>query len=105
MTHHTTTQQEIIDIKCAFQSYNMKKYILIHFEIQKKLIVVGAEGEDEKGKRIDHDFLASIEVLLVDQMEALEMQNWDHVLQLMSYMNQTPKNEAAKTTFVSYCKW
>ena len=41
MTHHTTTQQEIIDIKCVFQSYYMKKYILIHFEIQKKLIVVG----------------------------------------------------------------
>jgi U3 small nucleolar RNA-associated protein 25 len=60
-------------------------------------MAMGAEGEDEKGKRIDHDFLASIEVLLVDQMEALEMQNWDHVLQLMSYMNQTPKNEAAQT--------
>ena len=41
VTHHTTTQQENIDIKCAFQSYYMKKYILIHFEIQKKLIVVG----------------------------------------------------------------
>ncbi len=40
MTHHTTTQQESIDIKGVFQSYNMKKYILIHFEIQKKLIVV-----------------------------------------------------------------
>ena len=41
MTHRTTTTQEIIDIKGVFQSYNMKKYILIHFEIQKKLIVVG----------------------------------------------------------------
>ena len=41
VTHHTTTQQENIDIKCAFQSYYMKKYILVHFEIQKKLIVVG----------------------------------------------------------------
>jgi hypothetical protein len=38
---HTTTQQEIIDIKCVFQSYYMKKYILIHFEYKKKLIVVG----------------------------------------------------------------
>ena len=38
---HTTTQQEIIDIKCVFQSYYMKKYILIHFEIPKKLNVVG----------------------------------------------------------------
>ena len=34
VTHHTTTQQEIIDIKCVFQSYYMEKYILIHFEIQ-----------------------------------------------------------------------
>jgi hypothetical protein len=31
VTHHTTTQQENIDIKCAFQSYYMKKYILVHF--------------------------------------------------------------------------
>ena len=38
---HTATEQEIMDIKCVFQSYYMKKYILIHFEIQKKLIVVG----------------------------------------------------------------
>jgi len=34
---HTTTQQEIIDIKGVFQSYYMKKYTLIHFEIQKKV--------------------------------------------------------------------
>ena len=41
MTHHSTTQQEIVDIKGVFKSYYMKKYTLIHFEIQKKLIVVG----------------------------------------------------------------
>ena len=60
-------------------------------------MAMGAEGEDEKGKRLDADFLASIEVLVVDQMEALEMQNWEHLQQIMSYMNQTPKNEAAQT--------
>ena len=60
-------------------------------------MAMGAEGEDEKGKHLDADFLSSIEVLVVDQMEALEMQNWDHVQQMMSYMNQTPKNEAAST--------
>jgi hypothetical protein len=41
---HTRTQQEIIDIidiMGVVQSYYMKKYTLIHFEIQKKLIVVG----------------------------------------------------------------
>ena len=41
VTHHTTTQQKNIDIKCAFQSYSIKKNILIQFLIQKKLIVVG----------------------------------------------------------------
>ena len=60
-------------------------------------MAMGAEGEDEKGKRLDADFLSSIEVLVVDQMEALEMQNWEHLQQIMSYMNQTPKNEAAQT--------
>ena len=41
--HHTTTQQEIIDIKDVFQSYYMKKYILIHLntKLNTKLIVVG----------------------------------------------------------------
>jgi hypothetical protein len=41
VTHHTTTQQENTDIKYVFQSYSIKKYILIQFLIQKKLIVVG----------------------------------------------------------------
>ena len=41
VTHHTTTQQENTDIKYVFQSYSIKKYIMIQFLIQKKLIVVG----------------------------------------------------------------
>ena len=41
VTHHTTTQQENTDIKYVFQSYSIKKNILIQFLIQKKLIVVG----------------------------------------------------------------
>ena len=40
VTHHTTTQQENTDIKYVFQSYSIKKNILIQFLIQKKLIVV-----------------------------------------------------------------
>jgi len=41
VTHHTTTQQEIIDNKNVFQSYYIEEYTLIQFLIQKKLIVVG----------------------------------------------------------------
>ena len=41
MTHHTTTQQENIDIKCAFQSYYIKKIYPDSFLIQQNFIVVG----------------------------------------------------------------
>ncbi|OAX39772.1 DUF1253-domain-containing protein [Rhizopogon vinicolor AM-OR11-026] len=38
------------------------------------------------------DFLSSIEILVIDQMNALAMQNWEHVQYVLSNMNNLPKD-------------
>ncbi|KAK6181114.1 hypothetical protein SNE40_009044 [Patella caerulea] len=48
--------------------------------------IIGAEGE--KG---DHDFLSSIELLILDQTDVFLMQNWDHLTQIINKMHQQPK--------------
>lgn len=50
--------------------------------------IIGAEGETER----DYDFLASIELLILDQTELFLMQNWDHVIHIFNHMHLQPKN-------------
>ncbi|KYM96464.1 PREDICTED: digestive organ expansion factor homolog [Cyphomyrmex costatus] len=49
--------------------------------------VVGAEGETVR----DYDFLSSIELLIMDQIDIVLMQNWDHLYQVLDYMHLTLK--------------
>jgi len=42
-------------------------------------------------KQKSSDFLSSIEILVIDQMNALTMQNWDHVQFVLSHLNEMPK--------------
>lgn len=50
-------------------------------------MIVGAEGEEER----DYDFLASIEVLIMDQADVFYMQNWDHLLHVLDHFHLQPK--------------
>ncbi|KAJ8973519.1 hypothetical protein NQ317_014244 [Molorchus minor] len=50
--------------------------------------IIGAEGEPER----DYDFLASIELLILDQTELFLMQNWDHIFHIFNHMHLQPKD-------------
>lgn len=47
--------------------------------------------EDPKQSKRQYDFLSSIEVLVIDHANQIEMQNWDHVNTVMKYINKIPK--------------
>ncbi|KAJ0173596.1 hypothetical protein K1T71_010745 [Dendrolimus kikuchii] len=50
-------------------------------------MIVGAEGEEDR----DYDFLASIEILIMDQADVFLMQNWDHMLHVLEHFHLQPK--------------
>ncbi|CAK1583697.1 unnamed protein product [Parnassius mnemosyne] len=50
-------------------------------------MIVGAEGEEDR----DYDFLASIEILIMDQADVFLMQNWDHLLHVLDHFHLQPK--------------
>ena len=60
-------------------------------------------GGTETGKQ-DSDFLSSIELFIMDQSEAIVMQNWEHLLHISERLNHQPK-EAHGCDFSRVRSW
>lgn len=48
--------------------------------------IIQTEAEKDR----DHDFLASIELLIIDQVDVLYMMNWGHIIDIIDTMHQQP---------------
>ncbi len=54
-------------------------------------------GDDNDLGR-DYDFLSSVEMLVLDSCEMLQMQNWEHVELLLRVMNKVPNKVERRPT-------
>ena len=46
--------------------------------------------DSDNKKEKDHDFLSSVEILIIDQADAILMQNWEHIEYIMEHINLQP---------------
>ena len=63
-------------------------------------LIIGAPGEHDR----EYDFLASIELLIMDQMELFLAQNWDHLLYMMDHLHLQPQSRQ-NTDFSRVRSW
>lgn len=67
-----------------------KSDIIVASPLGLKLLIT-PEDEDKEG---DYDYLTSIEICLIQHCDVLMMQNWDHVNDILSLLNQEPQSSS-----------
>ena len=84
----------------SFSNNSIKLYsnfyasdIIVASPLGLKLVTAGKES-----KKHEYDFLSSLEILLVDQMDIIIQQNWEHLNSLFEGFNLIPK-ETHNTDF------
>lgn len=81
-------------------SYNKKQLKLYTSFYSSDIIIASPIGlklcmglSSGGGSKKDVDFLSSIEILVIDSIDVLKMQNYEHLKDVMNYLNNVPKED------------
>lgn len=85
------------DFFCLGMKFTRKSVKLYSSFYQSDIILASPIGlqlilENPDKKKRQTDFLSSIEVMVVDNANAIELQNWDHILTVLKYVNKIPSD-------------